>query len=161
MDILRVGKGDAISNPGDLDAMAWTLKNDKLVAMGAASAPLRLSLNAISGNEWVLAWWDFEEKAAAEPEVMLVYAEGRLSGKSGCNSWFTEPKAGEAPGQVSVGPTGGTMMMCPDDVMAIERRFLSQMEGVNKFGYMATMLALSYEVDGKYGVMLFERRDVK
>ena len=52
-------------------------------------------------------------------------------------------------------------MMCPDEVMAVERRFLSQLEGVNKFGYMATMLALSFEMDGQHGVMLFERRDVK
>jgi len=161
MDILRAGKGDAMSNPGELAVMAWTLDKDKLVPMDATSKPLRLTLDAITGNEWVLTWWDFEEKAPAEPEVMLVYTEGRLSGKSGCNNWFTEPKAGEAPGQLSVGPTGGTMMMCPDEVMAVERRFLSQLEGVNKFGYMATMLALSYEMDGQHGVMLFERRDVK
>ena len=161
MDIVRPGPNDAMSNPGELAVMAWTLQNDKLVAMDATSDPLRLSLDMIAGDEWVLAWWGLGEEAPAEPEVTLVYEEGRLAGTSGCNNWFTEPKAGEAPGQITVGPTGGTMKMCPEEVMAVERRFLGNLEGVNRFGYMAAMLALTYEVDGEHGVMLFERRPLK
>ena len=161
MDILRAGKGDALSNPGELDVLAWTLQEGKLAPMDATSKPLRLSLEAIKGNQWVLAWWDFDEKAPAEPEISFEYKEGRLAGKSGCNTFFTQPKHGQAPGEITFGPTGGTMMMCSDDVMEMERRFLTQLEGVKKFGYQATMLALSFESNGKHGVMLFERRDVK
>jgi len=158
MEILRAGPEDAMCCPGELAIVAWGLKNDKLVAMEATSVPVRLSLESIAGPEWVLRWWDLEEKAPTEPEVTLSYQEGRLSGISGCNNWFTTPKAGEQPGDLTVGPTGGTMKMCPDDIMDVERKFLGQMEGVKKYGFMAGMLALTYEVNGDHGVMLFEGR---
>ena len=127
--------------------------------MEATGAPVRLSLEAIAGPEWVLRWWDREEKVAAEPPVTLSYSEGRLAGQSGCNNWFTAPIIGEQPGDLAIGPVGSTKKMCPDDVMDIEWKFLGQLEGVKKFGFMAGMLALSYEMDGKHGVMLFEERD--
>lgn len=159
VNLLRAGPEDAMCCPGELAMLAWTLKNDKLEPMEAIGVPVRLSLEAIVGPEWVLRWWDREEKAPEEPPVTLSCSEGRLAGKSGCNNWFTAPVMGEKPGDLTIGPTGGTMMMCPDDVMDIERRFLGQLEGVKKYGFMAGMLALSYELDGKQGVMLFEERD--
>ncbi len=159
MDVLQAGPEDAMCCPGELAVKAWSLKNDKLETMAAPSAPLRLSLDAITGPEWVLRWWNPDEEAAAKPEVTLSYAEGRFTGKSGCNSWFTAPVAGEQPGDLSVGPVGATKKLCPDEVMDVERRFHRQLEGVKKYGYMAGMLALTYETDGNHGVMLFEGRD--
>jgi heat shock protein HslJ len=158
LELLRAGPEDAMCCPGELAIVAWSLKNDKLEAMEATSVPVRLSVESIAGPEWVLRWWDLEEKAPVEPEVTLNFVEGRLAGKSGCNNWFTTPEAGKQPGDLTVGPMGGTMMMCPDDVMDVERKFLGQMEGVKKYGFMAGMLALTYEVNGESGVMLFEGR---
>jgi len=39
-----------------------------------------------------------------------------------------------------------------------KRNFLKQLAGVKKFGFMAGQLALSYETDGVWGVMLFDPR---
>jgi heat shock protein HslJ len=158
MDLLQAGPEDAMCCPGELAIKAWSLKNDKLVPMQATSAPVRLSLEAIDDSEWVLRWWDLEEKAPNEPEVTLLHSEGRLAGGSGCNRYFTVPESGEQPGDLALGPVGGTMMVCPDHAMDVERRFLGQLEGVKKFGFMAGMLALTYEVDARHGVMLFEGR---
>jgi heat shock protein HslJ len=158
MDILQAGPTDAMCCPGELAVKAWSLRNDKLIPMAATSAPVRLSLEAIAGSEWVLSWWDLEEKAPTEPEVTLAYVEGRLAGKSGCNNWFNGPVPGQQPGELTIGQTAGTMMMCSDEIMEVERRFPGNLEGVKKFGFMAGMLALTYEKDGLYGVMLFEGR---
>jgi hypothetical protein len=53
------------------------------------------------------------------------------------------------------------MKTCPEGVMAVEKRYLAQMEGVKRYGFLAGMLAFSYEVDGTRGVMLFERQKVE
>jgi heat shock protein HslJ len=158
MDMLRHGPEDPMCCPGELNAAAWRLENGKLVDMQVKSAPLRLSVEALGPNEWVLAWWNIKEKAPSEPEVTLAFSEGRLAGSSGCNNWFTEPKDGKSPGEVSLGAVGATQKMCPEDVMAVEQRFLSQLENVKRYGYMAGMLALTYEFNGDHGVMLFEER---
>jgi heat shock protein HslJ len=50
-------------------------------------------------------------------------------------------------------------MACPEPAMAVEARFLQQLAGVNKFGFMIGQLALSYEIDGNHGVMLFDASD--
>lgn len=158
MDLLQAGPADAMCCPGELAVKAWSLKNDKLIPMAATSAPIRLSLEAIAGSEWVLSWWGLEEKAPAEPEVTLAYVGDRLAGNSGCNNWFNGPVPGQRPGELTIGQTAGTMMMCPEEIMEVEQRFLAQLEGVKKFGFMAGMLALTYEKDGHHGVMLFEGR---
>lgn len=158
LELLQVGPEDAMCCPGELAIKAWNLKNDKLEPMAATTAPVRLSLESIAGSEWVLRWWDLEEGAPAEPEVTLTYTGDSLGGKGGCNSWFTGPVPGEQPGDLTVGNTASTMMACPDEIMEVERRFLGQLGGVKKYGFMAGMLALTYEKDGHRGVMLFEGR---
>lgn len=159
MDLLQAGPQDAMCCPGELAMVGWSLKNGKLEAIEATSDPMRLSLETIGDTQWVLRWWDHDEQAPSEPEATLFFKDGRLGGVSGCNNYFAAANIGEGPGEFSMGPAGGTMMMCPDEIMAVEQRFLAQMDGVTKFGFMTGMLALSYEVNGEHGVMLFEGRD--
>ena len=90
--------------------------------------------------------------------VTLRLENGRFTGISGCNS-FTAPvrETGETPGSLEVGPAAGTMMACPDPAGEIERRFLHQLEGVERFGFMIGDLMLSYATEEGRGLMLFER----
>jgi heat shock protein HslJ len=67
-------------------------------------------------------------------------------------------KDGEMAGDISVGLGGSTKMACPDSAMAVEDRFLDLLGRAKKFGFMDTRLALSYEKDGVWRVMLFEGR---
>lgn len=113
-------------------------------------------METIAETKWVLRWWSLAEPAPAEPEVTLFFKDGRLGGNSGCNTYFAAANTGDQPGDISMGPVGGTMMMCPEEVMAVEQRYLTQMAGVKKFGFMTGMLALTYEFDDIRGVMLFE-----
>lgn len=66
-------------------------------------------------------------------EVTLVFdpREGGVFGKSACNRYrggFTLTGEG-----LSFGPAAGTMMACPDDLMAVERSFLTTLETVDRF----------------------------
>ncbi len=159
LDLLRAGPEDAMCCPGELAMVGWDLKDGGLTPLAATSETGRLSLETIAETEWVLRWWDLDEPAPAEPEVTLFFKDGRLGGNSGCNTYFAAANTGNQPGDVSMGPAGGTMMACPEPAMALEQRYLAQMSVVKKFGFMTGMLALSYDIDGTPGVMLFEERE--
>jgi len=159
LELLRAGPEDAMCCPGELAMVGWTLKGNELVPVEAAGPPVRLTLEALAGTEWVLRWWNLDEKAPDEPEVTLFFKDGRMGGSSGCNNYFAAANLGQAPGELEMGPTGGTKKMCEDRIMAVEQRYLAQMDGVTKFGFLTGMLALTYELNGQTGVMLFEGRE--
>jgi heat shock protein HslJ len=160
VDVVQGGPEDAACCPGELATLGFTLGVGGLEAVDTGIAPQRLSLEALEGREWVLRSWAWDEKAPAEPEVTLRYAEGRLAGSSGCNQYFAPvEEVGEAPGAIEVGLGAGTRMACPDPAGAIETRFLGQLEGAHSFGFAAGQLALSWESETGGGVMLFDGRE--
>ena len=159
VDLVQAGVGDAACCPGELVTRRWQLGAAGLVETQAPSKPGRLTLETIAGTEWVLRAWNVNDPAPAKPEVTLALTDGKLAGGAGCNRYFAPAKSGEMPGDVTVGPAGTTRMMCPPDQMAVEHRFLQQLAGVKKFGFMVGQLALSYETDGVSGVMLFDARE--
>lgn len=157
LDLLRVGPSDAACCPGELATVGWKLSSEGgLSEVTSSEEHSRFSLETIGQTEWVLAAWAFDDPAPAEPRVTLVYTDGRFAGQSGCNSYFASVEQGELPGDVSVGPAGATRMACPEPKMDVESRYLQQLGSVNRVGFVATQLALSYERDGVLGVMLFD-----
>jgi heat shock protein HslJ len=117
-----------------------------------------LSLETLAGTEWVLRAWDWSEPAPAVPEVTLQFRDGRFAGTSGCNRYSAAATAGNAPGDLTLGPAAGTRMACPEPQMAMESRFLAQLPRVQKFGFMAGELVLHFEKDGGTGTMFFAGR---
>ena len=55
--------------------------------------------------------------------------DGRFGGSTGCNRFFGQFSEG-ADGDLTSGPVGMTMMMCPDDRMAQEHLVLTAIEAV-------------------------------
>jgi heat shock protein HslJ len=156
---VRAGEEDARCCPGELVEWEWVLQGGTLIASAAPRKTGRLSLDALAGTEWVLRGWGFNDPAPAEPEVTLTYQDGRFAGTSGCNRYFGSAKAGEMPGDLAVGPTAGTRMACPEPQSAVEARFLKQLGGAQKFGFLLGQLAVSYQTEGGvWGTMLFEGR---
>jgi heat shock protein HslJ len=159
VSVVRAGEKDAMCCPGELADLGWTLAGGKLSPVATAGVAGRLSLDTLAGTEWVLRAWDLEEPAPAEPEVTLAYKDGRLAGTSGCNRYTAAAKAGESLGDLAIGPAAGTRMACPEPQSAVETRFLKQLGGAKKFGFLLGRLALSYEKDGgAFGTMVFEGR---
>ncbi|OPX36048.1 MAG: hypothetical protein B1H12_07960 [Desulfobacteraceae bacterium 4484_190.2] len=161
LDILQAGPGDAACCPGELATRGWELIPEGLNEFCVSKTHGRLTLATIGGTEWLLRSWDFDEPAPTEPEVTIIFQDGPFTGNCGCNSYFAPVKPGDMPGDVSVGQIGSTRKACPEQIMVIEARFLEQLRGVKKFGFMIRQLALSYENDGAWGVMLFDGRKLK
>lgn len=157
LDVVQAGANDAMCCPGDMVRRAWKVTPSGLEESAPVSTG-RLSLAALTGTDWVLRSWAWNEAAAAEPEVTLVVEGDRFTGVSGCNRYFAQVVSGSMPGDVSVGPAAGTRMACPEPAAGVESRFLAQLAGVKKFGFMAGQLALSYEKDGVFDTMLFAGR---
>jgi len=124
----------------------------------APAAPPAPTLRELNTTTWVLRSWNLDDPAPAKPEVTLTLKDGKFVGAAGCNHYFAAVKLGEMPGGVTVGLVGATRMMCPPEQMVVEDRFLKQLGGVKKFGFMVGQLALSYELSGVWGVMLFDPR---
>jgi heat shock protein HslJ len=155
VDLVTAGPEDAACCPGELVRRGWTLADGRLDQVVSETTG-RLSLETLAGSEWVLRRWGWDEPAPAEPEVTLSYADGRVAGSDGCNSYSASVTAGLSPGDISVGVVAGTRMACPEPAASVEQRFLSQLGRVMKYGFALGRLALTYRLDDEIGVMLFE-----
>ncbi len=84
------------------------------------------------------AWTVDHVEGAVLPEgseVSMIFdaGAGRVYGKSACNRYnggFTLTGEG-----LSFGPAAGTMMACPQDLMAVEQTFLKSLETVDRFDF--------------------------
>jgi hypothetical protein len=160
LSVVQAGPEDAACCPGELATRGWALLPDgKLEVLPPITRPGRLSLDAIGEIEWVLREWSWDEPAPMVLEITLVCQDGRLSGSAGCNNYFGSVKDMDTPGEVKVGPMGSTQMACAEDVMAAELRFLQLLGGVKQYSFIAGQLALSYQNNGDWGVMLFDGRE--
>ena len=161
VDVVQAGPKDAMCCPGEVTTRAWTLDpTGKLSPMTVAATPRRLTLETIGNSEWVLQSWDPKQAAPTHPAVTLLFKDGRFTGGSGCNNYFAPAKEGKIPGDVVVGPAGTTRKSCPDKEMSVERRYLDQLVRVKKFGFLVTKLALSWEKQGVWKTMLFDKRQL-
>jgi heat shock protein HslJ len=159
VDVIQAGPKDAMCCPGEVTTREWTLEpGGKLNRYTVTAKPARLTLETIGNTEWILRSWDSKQPAPTRPAVTLVFKDGRFTGSSGCNNYFAPVKEGKIPGDVEVGALGTTRKSCPASEMSVERRFLEQLVRVRKFGFLVTQLALSWEKDGVWKTMLFDKR---
>ena len=163
LDLVANGEQDAMCCPGDLVRLGLKLQGNALVETASSARQGRLTpATAFGDTVWVLRSWSWEEAAPAEPMITLQYRDGKLGGKSACNRYFATVRAGEMPGDVVVSGLGGTMMACADSVMADETRYMRQLAGANKLGFMGGQLMVNWAgKDGQSGVMLFERKGAR
>lgn len=155
LDLVQAGPADAACCPGDLVTRAWTLAGDSLVEREPEAATGRLSPDVIGPGEWTLEAWDLDQPATSAPGVTISYQAGKLAGRSGCNRYSARIKAGDLPGDVTIGPAAGTRMACPPPAMETEQRFLAALGGTSKIGFFAGRLALTYRTEKGLGTMLF------
>jgi heat shock protein HslJ len=158
LDVVQQGPSDAACCPSQKSTRSWTLDASGL-HVNASKITGTLSLADLAGTEWVLSRLDANEPLATQPEITLVFDGDRISGKSACNSYFAGVKeTGELPGNLHVSNIGGTRMACPEEVMALENRYLEALGKVTRFSFMAGKLALTWQKDGANGTLLFVPR---
>jgi len=157
LDVVQQGDGDAACCGTQLASRTWSLSGgvlneEKILVTGI------LSIQALGGAEWVLTHLDKEEPLTEAAEVTLVFADGKVSGKSACNRYSAAVEQGDSPGALKIGPARGTRMACPGDLMELEQQYLQALSGVTEFSFLGGKLILSGDQDGQRFVMTFTRR---
>lgn len=145
LDVVRTGLEDAACCPTEKALVTWALSEDGLTQI-ADETTGTLSLADLGGHEWILIELGREQPLPEDVEISLVFQEDRVSGSSGCNSYFagvTAPKAGE----LVFNGMGATRMACSEPVMDLERRYLQALAGASDYRFLAGRLVLSCETD--------------
>lgn len=106
-----------------------------------------VSAARLDGTTWVLTGFDNPMNPTpvlTDTEVTFTVdtAAGRISGSGGCNNYFGDFTE-DSPRNLSVGPIGATKMMCTEDVMAQEQKFLSALQSLNSFQFWNGLLLLN------------------
>ena len=159
LDVVQAGPGDAACCPTQMATRTWEMDADGLKEVSSEITGT-LSVTDLQGAEWVLSDFAWNEPAPADPEVSLVFEGDKISGSAGCNGYFGNlVEGGDMSSSLSLGPLGATRKMCPENIMAVEDRFLKQLGAVTSFSYLAGKLALSWQHDDSAGVMLFVARE--
>ncbi len=160
LDVIQAGPEDAACCPSQTATRRFALGPDGFSEV-SSKVTGTLSLATLEGVEWVLTTFDRSEPAPAEPEVTLVFSDGKVGGSSGCNRYFAGVVDGALPGDVDLGQIGGTRMACPDQAMRLEDRYLAALAGATKFGFVSGRLVVTYRVDDAIHSMTFVSRDLK
>ncbi len=99
-----------------------------------AGAPM----NGLTGSEWRGTWLADNR---LEHEVTVAFQSGgEVAGNAGCNR-FSGPYSDER-GLLSVGPIATTRKACPQDLMAVEERFLIALQNAESLVARHLVLAL-------------------
>jgi heat shock protein HslJ len=161
LNVVEHGPLDASCCPSQKTTRSWTLDATGLHVNAPRSTGI-LSLADLAGPVWVLSRLEQDKPLAAQPEITLVFDGNRISGKSACNRYFASVKpASGLPDEIIVSGIGSTRMACPEEVMALETRYLEALADVSRFGFMAGKLALTWKKNGATRTMLFIPRQPK
>ncbi len=134
---------------GSQDGYATSFANvAELGADGQVVATERLAVRVIDGTmpftkvRWVLSSWGTGQAPPIEGSApTLEFQEGRASGTSGCNSYFTAATI-LSEGQMELGPVGSTLMACSEELMQQEFRYFAALDGVIGYEYFGGNLYL-------------------
>jgi heat shock protein HslJ len=157
LDVLQVGREDAMCCPSQLARRAFTMQADELVEVESEVLGVA-SVETLNRTEWVLRRLSADEDAPSSPEVTIAFGEGMATGNGGCNDFTATVTQGDQPTDLVVGPVAATRMECDPDAMALEQRVLDALGGVNGWGFQLGWLVLSYQRDDTWGALFFEPR---
>ena len=145
LDIVRTGPDDAACCPTEKALVTWMLGEDRLTRV-ADETTGTLSLTDLEGHEWVLLELGRDQPLPEDVEINLLFQDDKVSGRSGCNSYFAgvvSPK----PGELGFNGMGATRMACPEPLMDLERHYLSTLAGASGFRFLAGRLVLTCNSD--------------
>lgn len=154
LNVVQAGPEDAMCCPSQTARRTWKLEDGALVEQPVQDVGT-LSLDILAGTEWKLEWIRRQAPVADFVEITLQYEDGQFVGSGGCNRYFAQVDAGDAPGDIKVGPAGSTRRMCPEPQMSAESEYLEALGNAVKFSFFNTRLTLTYETFDGLEMLVF------
>lgn len=148
--VLRVSVAPVPNAPADASSLAYKLIEivsqtpaEAGASSGVTAEPLAITLE---GPVWLLASYgdpDNPTPVLPDSEITALFnaADGRVSGRSGCNNYFGSYTVdGDA---LTIGPLGSTMMACPEPLMQQEQAYTAALQGAENFSVEEDTLSIS------------------
>lgn len=155
LDIVRAGPDDAACCPTEKALVTWVLSAYGLSQI-ADETTGTLSLADLAGHEWTLLELGPDQPLPEDVEISLLFQDDKVSGRSGCNSYFAGVVSPN-PGELSFNGMGATRMACPETVMDLERRYLKALADATSYRFLAGRLVLSCDTGDGPTVLVFTR----
>lgn len=157
LDVVRAGPEDAACCPTEKARVAWALNEDGLSQIADETIGT-LSLVDLGGHEWVLTELGHEHPLPEDIEISLLFQDDRVSGRSGCNSYFAGVTA-QKPGELAFNGMGATRMACPEPVMDLEGRYLQSLAGASSYSFLAGRLVLNCNTEDGSTSLVFTQKE--
>lgn len=153
---LREGAcSDGMSNAVHPVSVNVSLPDGRHLAGCCRVPEVPLAAASLEQTTWLLTALPGQPLAAVQGANALTvrFEGGRVHGFAGCNH-FMGSYALDG-GRLALGPVGGTMMACPEPVMAVENRFLKAFSGTLQIAVAGDRLTLTPADGGE--ALQFER----
>jgi heat shock protein HslJ len=141
LSIVRAGPKDAACCPTEKAVMSWELDENALYPVENRPTGT-LSLADLEGPEWVLRELGRGTPPPDGVTVTLVVRDGRVSGNSGCNTYFAGV-SGPTPGELHFNGMGATRAACAEPTMEFERQYLKILATAAGYDFLAGHLVLT------------------
>lgn len=155
MDVIEIGPEDAACCPTQVARKTYGMEGGTFKQLSSEVRGV-LAMSMLGANEWTLVEIDGEPVPAGVEAPLIHFAADKLRGFAGCNR-FTAPVSETKPGEIDIGAAAAEKKGCPEPQMALEQKFLTQLDAVSRYGYLAGQLALSWEDGERSGMLLFRK----
>jgi heat shock protein HslJ len=155
MDVIEAGPEDAACCPTQVARKTYGFEGGQFKQLSSEVRGV-LALSMLAANEWQLVEIDGQPVPAGVDPPLVHFERASVRGFAGCNR-FNAPITESKPGEITIGPAAGTKMACPPEKMDLEARFLEQLAKVNRYGYVAEQLALTWQDGERTGTLLFRK----
>jgi len=155
MDVIEAGPDDAACCPTQVARKTFALEGGQLQQLSSEVRGV-LALSMLAANEWQLVEMDGQPVAQGSEAPLIHFETDTVRGFAGCNRFTAQAKETK-PGEIDIGPAAVTKKACPPPQMELEDRFLKQLDGVERYTYLAGRLALSWSDGDSSGILLFRK----
>jgi heat shock protein HslJ len=155
MDVIEAGPNDAACCPTQVARKTFGYDGG---AFKQVSSEVRgmLALSMLSANEWTLVEMDGQPVPKDVDPPLVHFEAQKLRGFAGCNR-FTASVAETKPGEIDIGAAAAERKACPPPQMELEQKFLTRLDAVNSYSYVAGQLALTWADGDRIGTLLFRK----
>jgi heat shock protein HslJ len=154
LDVVESGPKDPACCPSQLSRKVFAFEGGTLKQV-SSDVVGTLSVNVLASTDFVLTEMDGQPVAGDKPPTLLVQY-GKVVGFAGCNR-YTGALKETAPGVISIGPLAMTKMACPPPASELEDKFVTRMNKVTGYTFVAGQLGLTWSDKDSRGMLLFGR----
>jgi heat shock protein HslJ len=155
MDVVEAGPKDPACCPTQLARKTYVLA-DGALKLENSEALGTLTMGTMAANEWQLVSIDGHSLPVGAKAPVIHFERDAVRGFAGCNR-INGKVTETAPGHIKIGPVAATRMACPEPAMTVEQDFLSALDRVSGYTFVAGQLALTWSGKDGSGTLLFSK----